>query len=157
MTEVERILDQYDRAMHGDAWHGEPIWQILEGISAEQAAHRPHAQRHTIWEIVAHMAFWETEVHRRINKLPPRSLENLNFPAMPAPTELHWKVTLDQLRRSNADFRNTLSQFDPSRLDEVPPGRNKSIYVDLHGVIQHHLYHLGQIVILRSFAGKSRG
>ena len=119
MTEVERILDQYDRAMHGDAWHGEPIWQILEGISAEQAAHRPLAQRHTIWEIVAHMTFWETEVHRRINKLPPGSVESLNFPAMPAPTEQHWRVTLDQFRRSNADFRNTLSQFDPSRLDEV--------------------------------------
>ena len=40
MTEVERILDQYDRAMNGDAWHGDPVWKILDGISAEQAACR---------------------------------------------------------------------------------------------------------------------
>ena len=157
MTEVERILDQYDRAMQGDAWHGDPIWQILDGISAKQAAHRPHAQRHTTWELVAHMTFWETEVDRRLNNMPPRSVEKLNFPAMPEPTEENWNATLAEFRQSNTDFRKTLSQLDPARLDDIPPGRNKSIYVDLHGVIQHHIYHAGQIVILRSFPSESRG
>lgn len=156
MTEVERILDQYDRALHGDAWHGDPVWQILEGKSAEQAAHHAHAQRHTIWELVAHMTFWETEVDRRLNNLAPRSVEKLNFPAMPAPTEENWNATLTEFRQSNTNFRNTLSHLDPARLDDIPPGRNKSIYVDLHGVIQHHIYHAGQIVILSSFASESR-
>ena len=54
MNEVERILDQYDRAMNGNAWHGDPVWKILDGISAEQAARRVEAQTHTIWELVAH-------------------------------------------------------------------------------------------------------
>ena len=57
MTEVERILDQYDRAMNGDAWHGDPVWKILDGISAEQAARRAAANTHTIWELVAHMTY----------------------------------------------------------------------------------------------------
>ena len=50
MTEVRRILNQYDRVMNGDAWHGDPIWQILDGISAEKAALRPIANAHSIWE-----------------------------------------------------------------------------------------------------------
>lgn len=156
MTEVERILDQYDRALHGDAWHGDPVWTILEGISAEHAAHRAHAQRHTIWDLVAHMTFWETEVYRRLNNAPARSVEKLNFPAMPSPTEENWNATMTEFGRSNMDFRSALSQLDPARLDDIPPGRNKSIYVDLHGVIQHHIYHAGQIVILSSFASESR-
>ena len=32
------------------------------------------------------------------------------------------------------------------------PGRDKTIYVEVHGVIQHHLYHAGQIAILRDLA-----
>ena len=155
MTEVERILDQYDRAMNGDAWHGDPVWKVLDGISAQQAASRAHPQRHTIWELVAHMTFWETQVYRRINGLPDKPPENLNFPVMPEPTAENWQSTLADFRRSNLDFRQCVSQLDPARLDQAAPGRDKSIYVEVHGVIQHHLYHAGQIAILRDFATES--
>jgi len=151
MTEVERILDQYDRAMQGDAWHGDPVWNILDGISAEAAASRVAANTHTIWELVSHMKYWETEVSRRINGLPARPAEELNFPAMPVATEENWNSALNEFRRSNSDFRQALSKLDPERLDQTPPGRDKTIYVDLHGVIQHHVYHAGQIVFLRNF------
>ena len=156
MTEVERILDQYDRAMNGDAWHGDPVWKTLESISAQQAATRPEANTHTIWELVAHMTFWETQVFRRLNNLPDRPAEKLNFPAIPEPTAENWQSTLDDFSRSNLDFRQCVSQLDPARLDQAAPGRDKLIYVEVHGVIQHHLYHAGQIAILRSFATKSR-
>lgn len=156
MTEVERILDQYDRAMTGDAWHGDPVWKILDGISAEQAAARAHPQRHTIWELVAHMTFWETQVYRRINGLPEMPTERLNFPAMPGPTLENWQSTLDNFRRSNLDIRRCISHLDDARLDQPAPGRDKSIYVEVHGVIQHDLYHAGQIAILRGFATESR-
>jgi uncharacterized damage-inducible protein DinB len=151
MTEVERILDQYDRAMNGDAWHGDPVWKILDGISADHAARRAGADAHTIWELVAHMTFWETQVYRRINNMPDRPAEELNFPAMPEATDENWNSTLAELRRSNSDFRQSLSQLDAARLDETPPGRDKTIYVEAHGIIQHHIYHAGQIAILRKF------
>lgn len=148
MTEVERILDQYDRAMNGDAWHGDPVWKILAGVSAEQAFRRPIPERHTIWELVAHMTFWETEVYRRLNNLSPRSTEELNFPAMPEATDDNWKSTLVEFHRSNASFRECLSGLDATQLDQAAHGRDKTIYVEVHGVIQHHLYHAGQIALL---------
>ena len=80
MTEVRRILDQYDRVMNGDAWHGDPIWQILDGISAEKAALRPIANAHSIWEIVGHMAFWEDVAARRLGGLRAGLKEEGNFP-----------------------------------------------------------------------------
>ncbi len=155
MNEIDRILDQYDRGMNGDAWHGDPVWKILEGVSAEQAADRVHPEAHTIWELVAHMTFWETEVYRRLNSLPPRSQEDLNFPAMPEKTAENWNATLAEFRRSNAQFREALSQLDAWRLDQVMPARDKSIYVEVHGVIQHSLYHAGQIALLRKILAQN--
>ena len=152
MTEVERIVDQYDRAMNGDAWHGDPVWKLLDGVTVEQAARRVKANVHTIWELVAHMMFWENQVCRRINNMPEMSTEELNFPAMPEATEENWSAALAEFRRSNADFRQCLSQLDPARLDQTTPGHDKTIYVEVHGVIQHHLYHAGQIAILSKFA-----
>lgn len=152
MTEVERILDQYDRAMNGDAWHGDPVWTILDGISAEQANNRTDPNAHSIWELVSHMTFWETEVNRRLNHLPARSLEELNFPVAPQPTAENWTSTLTAFRQSNTEFRKSLAQLDPAGLDLPTPGRDKSVYVEAHGVIQHHLYHAGQIAILRKIS-----
>ena len=152
MTEVERILDQYDRAMNGDAWHGDPVWTILDGISTEQANNRPDPNTHSIWELVSHMTFWETEVNRRLNHLPARSPEELNFPVAPQPTEENWTSTLTAFRQSNAELRKSLAQLDPAGLDLPTPGSDKSVYVEAHGVIQHHLYHAGQIAILRKIS-----
>ena len=45
MNEVQRILDQYDRVMNGAAWHGDAIWQILDGISAARGCRAAHRQR----------------------------------------------------------------------------------------------------------------
>ena len=149
MTEMERILDQYDRAMNGDAWHGDPVWKILDGISAEQAARRANPHTHTIWELVSHMTFWETEVCRRLNDQPARPLDQLNFPATPEATAENWDRALAEFRRSNGEFRTALSQLDKSQLDQPLPGRDKSIYVEVNGVIQHNVYHAGQIAILR--------
>jgi len=149
MSEVHRILDQYDRVMSGDAWHGDPIWKVLEGPTAEQAATNVSPAAHSIWELVSHMTFWETEVYRRLKHLPPRSSGKLNFPAVLEPTAENWSKTLNEFRQSNCDFRSALSQLDDSQLDQPLPGRDKAAYVEVHGVIQHNLYHAGQIALLR--------
>ncbi len=105
MSEVQRILDHYDGVLNGAAWHGDPIWQILDGIPAEAAAARPLAGRHTIWEIVMHMTFWEGVATQRLGGQRAGLVEELNFPAMPAVSEENWKRTLDDFRASNRNFR----------------------------------------------------
>src|ERR1017187_10945983 len=112
MTQDRRILNQYDRVMNGDAWHGDPIWQILDGISAEKAALRPIANAHSIWEIVGHMAFWEGVAARRLGGLRAGLEEDRNFPAAPDATEVNWQKTLDQFRASNQAFREALQKLD---------------------------------------------
>ena len=39
--------------------------------------------------------------------------------------------------------------FDPRRLDDTVQGKNYSFYVMAHGVVQHDLYHAGQIALLK--------
>src|SRR5215472_8431306 len=106
MSEVHRILDQYDRAMIGDAWHGDPVWTILEGIMPALAATHASPDAHSIWELVSHMTFWETEVYRRLKHLPPRSPDGINFPTVPEASAENWSRTLDEFRQSNRNFRS---------------------------------------------------
>jgi DinB superfamily len=149
MSQLQRILDHYDNVLNGDPWHGDPIYRILDGISAGQAAARPLADRHTIWEIVMHMTFWEGVVTKRLGGLRAGLAEELNFPAMPAATEANWKQTLDEFRASNRSFREALAKLDPARLDELTAAGKRTYYGEAHGIIEHHLYHLGQIALLK--------
>ena len=149
MTEIERILEQFDRVMQGNAWHGYPIWQILDGISAKCAAHRPIAEAHTIWEIVLHMMFWEGVATRRLAGQRAELDEALNFPAQPKATERNWQKTREEFRASNQELRKALARLDAARLDELSAGGKRSFYNEAQGVIQHDIYHAGQIALLR--------
>jgi uncharacterized damage-inducible protein DinB len=146
--EVGRILDQYNRALHGGAWHGDSVWEILQHISVEQAFARPVPSAHSVWELVRHMTFWETEVCRRLKKLPAQNEAELNFPKMPEATAENWNRALAGLRESNEQFRNCLAELSDSQLDDPLSAPQYSVYVEVHGVIQHNLYHAGQIALL---------
>jgi uncharacterized damage-inducible protein DinB len=152
MNDIQRILGQYDRVMHGSPWHGDPIWQIIDGISAGRAASRPVANAHSIWEIVGHMAFWEDVAAKRLGGLragleEPDDFEG-NFPAAPEATEANWQKTLDSFRASNKAFREALQELDAAQLDELSAAGKRSFYDEAHGLIEHNVYHAGQIALL---------
>lgn len=58
MTEVKRISDQLQRAFEKDAWHGPAVMEVLNGVTAQQAAARPVPNAHSIWEITLHVSGW---------------------------------------------------------------------------------------------------
>jgi uncharacterized damage-inducible protein DinB len=155
MTETERLLRQYDIVLRGDAWHGDAIWQILGNISPECAAHRPLADVHTIWESVMHITFWEGVAAKRLAGERAGLDEALNFPTMPAVTEANWQETLERFRASNEEFSKALSKLDAARVDELTAASKRSFYDEAHGLIQHNVYHAGQIALLKkAFAVK---
>ena len=149
MNETQRILQQHDMVMHGNAWHGDPIWQILDGITAECAAARPLADTHSIWEIVLHMTYWDGVAAQRLAGQRAEGDEALNFPLPPEPTEANWHKTLEQFRASNQEFRAALEKLDAARVDELSAAGKRSFYDEAHGLIQHDIYHAGQIALLK--------
>ena len=150
MSEVQRILDQLERACEGNAWHGPSVRELLKGISARQAAAKSVPAGHSIWEIVLHMAAWQDVVRRRlagetIIDLPPE----LDWPLVADTSEATWRQAVENLTQSKQQLREAISQLDDHRLSDLVPGKDYSVYVLLHGVIQHNLYHAGQIAVLK--------
>ncbi|HWF37395.1 MAG TPA: DinB family protein [Candidatus Acidoferrales bacterium] len=148
-TEIERILDQMDRAFSGDAWHGPSLMALLEGVSAEDAAKRPIAQAHTIWELVNHIGAWNEIVERRLRNEIVKVTPEMDWPAVPLASDVTWKRALEKLKKSRAQLRRTVEQLQDAQLDEKPATLPDSRYVLLHGVVQHDLYHAGQIAVLK--------
>jgi uncharacterized damage-inducible protein DinB len=155
MSETTRIENQLKRAFEGEAWHGPSVSEALAGVTAGIANARPIANAHTIWELVHHIGAWTDIVRRAIDGEQFEITDEVNFPPVAATTEEAWQASLKRLESSQQQLRKLVLELPESRLDEVPTGARSTIYVLLHGVAQHAIYHGAQIVLLRKIPTES--
>lgn len=151
MTEIDRILDQLKRAFEGPAWHGPSIKELLNGVTAQQAHARPLTNAHSIWELVHHIAVWEDVGRRRLEgdpaEVPISSPED--WPPAEDVSEAAWEQAKAALERGHQALVDAISRVPEARLNEPILEGKSTVYVTLHGVVQHDLYHAGQIAILK--------
>jgi uncharacterized damage-inducible protein DinB len=151
MTEVERILDQLKRAYEGNAWHGPAVREVLAGVSAAQAHARPLQNAHTIWELVQHIAVWEAVGVRRLSGDPAEVVISSpeDWPPADDTSEAAWEEARTALDRGHQKLVEAISRVSESQLVQPILEGKSSVYVTLHGIIQHDLYHAGQIALLK--------
>lgn len=148
-TELERIQDQLKRAFEGGAWHGPSVLEVLKDVTAGQAVARPLPGAHNIWDLVLHIAAWEDACRRRLEGDRAELSDSEDWRAISHTNEAAWEQVKTLLIEGHRRLRAAIAATDESRLDEpILPGM-PSVYVTLHGVIQHDLYHAGQIAILK--------
>jgi uncharacterized damage-inducible protein DinB len=156
MNEIFRIVDQLEREHAGDPWHGSPLSAILDGVTAEEAAARPLPGAHTIWELVLHMTGWKSEVRRRLSGAPAGDPEAGDWPAVGEATPERWAQARENLELAHRLLVSAVKEFPEADL-YVPANdtRNRELgigvtyYELLHGIVQHDVYHAGQIAILK--------
>jgi DinB family protein len=153
-TECDRIADQFYRGVEGDAWLGPPVRALLADVTAEMAAARPIPNAHTIWELVLHMTAWAEIARRGVagEVVEPTPAED--WPASAPPSAAAWNEAVAALERSHGELRRAALALGESHLEDRTPGKPHTLYVQLHGVLQHTLYHAGQIAILKRAAAK---
>ena len=150
--ESAHIAEQLRRAFEGDAWHGPALLELLQDVNAATAAAKPLPDVHSIWELVLHIAVWDDAASRRLagKKWQPTGVAN--FPLVPKVTEAAWRKAIAHLRRTHETLVKTVAALPESRLRDRVPGKKYDFYFMLHGVVQHELYHAGQIAILKKAA-----
>jgi uncharacterized damage-inducible protein DinB len=149
MNQVELIVDQLQRAYAGEAWHGPSIKEVLDGITAGQALATPIAGAHSIWEVTMHIGAWMSAARRRLAGDPAKLTPQEDWPPMDARNPDAWRQTLDALEQEHNQLRAAISALPESSLWNLAPGKDHSVEFMLHGVIQHNLYHAGQIALLK--------
>jgi uncharacterized damage-inducible protein DinB len=149
LSEIRRILDQMDRAFSGEAWHGPSLQAVTEGISAEEASKHPVHNAHSIWELVNHVAAWNSIVRRRLMGEVVAVSQEMDWPPVWEATEVAWKRSLEHLAECRRSLREVVASLADDQLGERVPDEEYTSYFMLHGLIQHDLYHAGQIAILK--------
>ena len=154
--EPRRLEEQLRRALEGEAWHGPSVLESLAGVSAEDAAARPVASAHSIWELVLHLGGTYGLVLRRLSGDGRQLTPAEDWPTCPSATEENWRKTVDEVTRLDRELREKVREFPEERLDQPLVIESPyTAYTQFIGVTQHNLYHAGQIALLKRALGRS--
>jgi hypothetical protein len=151
------LVNDIRAVVSGNAWHG-PAWEdVLDGLTARQAAQSVLPGTHSIYELVHHTAAWAAEVARRLDGAQPGMPREGDWP-QPARNiaDGEWQRVREQLVAAHNKLFDAIERFDVTRLDEVcgtessaPIGSGQTYRSMLAGLLAHTAYHAGQAMLLR--------
>jgi uncharacterized damage-inducible protein DinB len=148
-TAVARIQELHKEAFAGNAWHGPCLLELVRDIHVDHAAAKPIAHAHSIWEIVLHVTAWQDAVLKRLNGEAVNLNGDQDWPPVSDNSEAAWEKAVQQLKDGHKKLAKRISTLIDADLLKKVPGRKHTVYKTLHGVIQHNLYHAGQIAVLK--------
>src|SRR5437667_8010827 len=143
---IRVVLDLLDEAFDKKSWHGPNLRGSIRGVSAAQAAWRIAPDRHNIWELTLHAAYWKYVVRRRLSggKRGSFVLPGSNFFTRPIESsESAWKKDVEILVAENRALRRVAAGLSLSCQQ-----RRSTLHL-LRGAAAHDIYHAGQIRLLR--------
>ncbi|MCP4684176.1 MAG: DinB family protein [bacterium] len=149
MKEVKKLHDQLRRAFLAEAWHGPAVMEALDGITADKAAARPLPNAHSIWELTLHIAAWKRIVADRLEGRYEQPSDEEDWPSVADTGEVAWEKALQLLKDEHQRLEDVVSKMDDALLNQAIPDWEFTRYYLLQGVIQHDLYHAGQIAMLK--------
>lgn len=159
---VALLLRILDEAYEKKAWHGPNLKGTLRGVTVEEAVWRPAPDRHNVWELALHAAYWKYAGWRRVTgeKRGAFPVDGSNWFVRPeSATEKAWRADLALLDEQHRRFRTAVEKIPASRLSSVSPGSKHRIDTLVYGIAAHDVYHAGQIQLVkrlfRDRAGRS--
>lgn len=149
MTEGRRLANHLRRTISGPMWHGPALQEALQGLTAEEAASRPLAGGHSIWELVQHIAAWAEISRERLTQFLGEATSEQDWPPVNDTSAAAWQATVERLEKSFSALAEAVKVLSDDELSANLPGRDHPARAMLHGVIEHAVYHGGQIALLR--------
>jgi len=141
-----------DMAFDKKSWHGTNLRGSLRNVDAATAAWRPQPDRHSIWEITLHAAYWKYTVWRRLTNAPKSTFARQGSNWLTPPAEASakaWELDVKLLGDTHRALRAAVCELDATDLPRKPESSKVANFELLSGIIAHDLYHAGQIQLLK--------
>jgi uncharacterized damage-inducible protein DinB len=156
-SKVKDYVRQLEQLYHGGSWQAESFVEKLKDVDEGQAFTEPVPGVHSIAEIVWHCIYWRTVLIRRLegnqnyreetvgeqNFLPVQELKKRGWAALKQALEETQATLMRHLRANNDSFLT----------NEYQSGYTYDYHFE--GIIQHDVYHLGQIGLVKKILSMS--
>ena len=149
--EVLTIANSFVDTLSSQPWFGRSVYEMLEEVDESKVHTKPNGTEHSMIELLWHMNVWAEFTLANLEKRSGKELKAIeaNDWREIDPKKHTWKAGLEQLKATHAKIIELLNQSDDSFLSDMVPTRQYNFRFMLNGVIQHNIYHLGQIAYIK--------
>lgn len=149
MILTEQIAKQFRDVHFGGNWTASNLKENLAGVTWQQATTKVYSLN-TIATLVYHMNYYVIVVIKVLQGEPLAGNDKYSFDHPPILSQEDWKNFLDKTWTDAKNFANLIEQFPERRLWEIFSDKKYgNYYRNIHGIIEHIHYHLGQIVLIK--------
>lgn len=153
--EVHSIITNLEQVLTGEPWYGEAVMPMLRKIHPAVVYINPE-NSHAAIEILYHMITWAEFNLNRLQKkqdYDPQTAEEMDW-RMIDPKIHTWEKGLSEFEQLHQQIVAELQTKDDAFLSEKVDHREYNFRFMLNGLIQHNIYHLGQIAFLKNLLGE---
>ena len=153
MTTAYRLQHELEKVFVGQPWYGTPISTIITEGNWQAAYHKQEGSVNSIANILLHMTGWTEEVVSRLKGNPAGEPARGDWPQASEPSEQNWHQLVIDLDEANSNLIKTMQVFPDDQwnepINDVRGSEPVTSYKELvYGIIQHQIYHAGQIALL---------
>jgi uncharacterized damage-inducible protein DinB len=147
MTQLQQIADSYRAATLKGAWYGPSLAELLAQITPEQAVTPPLPNANSISTLLQHLLLWNERVRNTSDTNPmPKWQAEQEWAEPPIP----WSELLTRWNQSRDQLEAHIRNFPEQDLPKQVPGRTYTYAFLFPGIVQHAIYHSGQIALVLS-------
>lgn len=150
-NEIQSVIRRMETVNSGEPWFGRSVYSILEEVDPKKAHARPGNSEHSLADLLYHMITWADFTLKRIEKDKINDLaaaEKLDWRVI-SPRVHTWKKGLAELKTIHKKIITLLQKKDDDFLREIVDYRKYNFRFLINGMIEHNIYHLGQIAYLK--------
>jgi uncharacterized damage-inducible protein DinB len=147
---LTKQIAKHFRDIHfGGNWTTSNMKDTLAGTSWQQATTQVYSFN-TIATLVFHMNYYVAAVLKVLKGEPLNASDKYSFNHPPIQSQEDWENLLNKTWDDAEDFALALEQLPETLLwEDFTDNKYGNYYRNMHGIIEHMHYHLGQIVLIK--------
>jgi len=148
--EIQSILKSLENTLNGQPWFGRAVYNLLDEIDESKVFIKPKETEHSLIELLYHTITWAEFTMANLENKSTDELKTIeeNDWRTINPDKHSWKKGMEELKAIHEKITPILSEKDDSFLKEMVPNRKFNYRFMLNGLIQHNIYHAGQVAYL---------
>lgn len=151
--EMQSIINNLQRVNTGQPWYGRSVFELLEEVNPDRVFEKPGKSGHSLIELMYHLVTWTEFCLKRVQRIKeqdPGEVDRLDWREID-PSKHSWVKAVAAFKSANDQIIAALSTKNDDFLKEIVDYREFNFRFMLNGLIQHHIYHIGQIAYIQKF------
>jgi uncharacterized damage-inducible protein DinB len=149
MDVTKQIAKHFREVYFGGNWTTSNLEEQLKDITWQQATTQVYSFN-SIATLVYHINYYVSVVLKVFQGEALNASDKYSFDHPPIQSQEDWERLLDKTRADAKTFAEFVEALPDSKLDETfVDEKYGTYYRNLHGIIEHFHYHLGQVVLIK--------